>query len=569
MHDIDQELELMLQGKFDEGWKICEKLQAIGPDEITDPRGQKNPEMWVRHNFNRGWFLLQQGKYQEGSQLLESGRYLNTYGSPPLRTNAPIYNPNEHDIKGKSIIVNSEGGFGDEIIHARFATSFKKLGAAKVYLTASPELISVFSRIEGVDGVITKAQTNTVAHDYWAPGFSSGWLCGHTFETLPGKPYLTALPMSIELWKQIIRTDKKKIGIRWSGNPRFEHQQFRRFPPEFMINLTKYTDLQVYSFQRDHNVVEIPSNIVDLQHLLISWEDTLAALSLMDVVITSCTSIAHAAAALGKETWVVVPLLPYHVWAYKANESTKNPYYDAATIYRQQEPGKWNTTFQRLYADLEQKFQLPHVELPNCDKEVKKLNMGCGFQHHEGFLNVDKFLGCSPNQVVDFDVYPWPWENETFDHIIAKDILEHIGSSPKDFVDIIKEMYRISKNGAIWEIVVPHWRCDNAINDPTHVRLITRAMFEMFNAKSCKEYVEQGQADTPLALINNVDVEVCEARFDYVPYWIERVRTGKMTEEELTISLNTLNNVAQSMRLLVQVHKPERFTLKDVKWQTG
>jgi len=428
-----------------------------------------------------------------------------------------------------------------------------------------PQKLAVFSRIEGVDRVITRAQTNTVAHDYWAPGFSCGWLSGHTIETLPGKPYLTPIPMSIDMWKNIIKSDKKKVGIRWSGNPKFEHQQFRKFPPELMVNLAQHEELQIYSFQRDHNVVALSSNIIDLQHLMISWEDTLAAISLMDIVITSCTSVAHIAAALGKETWVVVPILPYHIWAFDAPQSTKSPYYDTATVYRQQEPSKWNGTFQKLYADLEQKFQLTHIELPNCDRDIKKLNMGCGFKHHEGFLNVDKFPGCKPDQVVDFDVYPWPWEDNTFDHIVAKDILEHLGRSPTDLVDILKEMYRISKHGAIWEVIVPHWRCDNAISDPTHVRLVTRATFEMFNAKSCKEYVEQGQADTPLAFINNVDIEVCETKFEYVAFWTEQVKAGKMTEEQLTFALNTQNNVAHSMRLLIQVHKPSRFTLESIK----
>jgi len=320
MHPIDEELKLMLEGRFSEAWAISEKLEAQGPDGIQDNEGNHNPEMWTRHSFNRGWFLLQQGRYQEGCQLLENGRYLNVYGSGFLKTGAPLWNAQEHDPQGKTIILSLEGGLGDEIIHARYAPQFKERGFARVYIAASPELKSVFERLPGVDGVIQRDEAHTVSHDYWLPGFSAGWVLGNDFSSITRDSYLTVNPTSSQVWESLVKSDKIKVGIRWAGNPKFEHQQFRLFPPQFLTTLNRYKELQVYSFQRDHHTVQLDDNIVDLQHFLISWEDTLAALSKMDLVITSCTSIAHAAAALGKPTWVVVPILPYHTWAWAAPE---------------------------------------------------------------------------------------------------------------------------------------------------------------------------------------------------------------------------------------------------------
>jgi hypothetical protein len=120
-HPIDRQLALMLKGEFVEARKISDELEALGPNGIPGPDGKlNNPEMWVRHSFNRGWFLLNEGKYKEGCERLEFGRHINVYGSPPLRTNAPIFNPSEHSMEGKSVILSLEGGYGDEIIHARF-----------------------------------------------------------------------------------------------------------------------------------------------------------------------------------------------------------------------------------------------------------------------------------------------------------------------------------------------------------------------------------------------------------------------------------------------------------------
>ena len=236
MHPIDLQLNEMLHGNFEEGWKISEKLQSLGEDKIPDKTGNPNPEMWLRHSFNRGWFLLQQGKYQEGSQLLESGRFLNVYGSGKLNTDKPLWN-GQDSLEGKTIIISMEGGYGDEIIHARFATSFARRGA-EVLIACDPSLHSVFERIPGVKRCITRAQPQEFHHDYWLPGFSCGWVLGYEYDTLPNDPYIFSKPESVQIWKNLIKDEKPKIGIRWSGNPKFEHQQFRLFDAKYLTDLS-------------------------------------------------------------------------------------------------------------------------------------------------------------------------------------------------------------------------------------------------------------------------------------------------------------------------------------------
>ena len=354
MHDIDVMLDHSLHGRFKESREISDKLEALGPDRILDIHGKNTNDIWIRHCFNRGWFLLQDGDYQKGSQLLDAGRMIDVYGNGKLFTQAPIFNPNTDDIAGKGIIISLEGGFGDEIIFARFAASYKKMGASKVYLACAPELKSLFSRIPLVDDVILRNEAHTVAHDYWVPGFSSGWIAGHTFEDLPSDPYIFPLEESVKVWKSFIKSDKIKVGIRWAGNPKFEHQQFRRFPENFITNLTKYEELQLYSLQRDNNLLELPEGVIDLQHMLLSWEDTVAAIANLDIVITSCTSIAHLSAAMGKETWIIVPILPYHTWTFNAPDSTTTPYYKTVRLFRHEEYKKWNDAWQSLYAALEE-----------------------------------------------------------------------------------------------------------------------------------------------------------------------------------------------------------------------
>ena len=357
-HPIDKQLNYMLHGNFSKGWAISEKLQQETPDDS-------------RHLFNRGWFLLNQGKFQEGYQSLEAGRYLNTYGSGHIGTQKPIWNPAEMDLEGKRVILALEGGYGDELINVRFATPLAELGAT-VIVRASEAIHCLVKRVEGVSEVVTPYQVRDVHHDCWIPGFSAGWLLGYDFTTLINTPYLTPHPLSVEIWKNVIKTDKLKVGIRWSGNPEFEHQQFRKFPVEPLLDLSKNKKVQLYSLQRDNDLRELPSDIGDLQHLLISWEDTAAAIANMDLVISSCTAIAHLAAAMGKPTWILVPILPYHTWAYQAPESRTSPWYgDNVRLFRQTKYESWDKSFSMLRKEFRALSAVPE-EVVNLDDLIVK-----------------------------------------------------------------------------------------------------------------------------------------------------------------------------------------------------
>ena len=559
---MNEMLILQYQGKHKEAKALSEKMEMIGPKKLLDSSGKNTQDIWLRHTYNRGWFLAWEGKYKEAGEALESGRIIETYGSPRLQTDAPIYNPNEHDIKGKSIIISLEGGYGDEIIHSRWATSYKNLGAKHVYLAAAPEFIDIFSRIEGVDKVILRTAADTVEHDYWIPAFSAGYVAGHDFDNFPNEPYLSPSPEYVNKWKSIINSEKIKVGIRWAGSPLFEQQNYRVFPEKFLLNLSNYSELQIYSLQRDDNLIELPNEIIDLNEQLVDWEDTMAAIENLDIVITACTSVAHMAAAMGKETWIITPVLCYHTWAYKTPENRGSPYYKNIRLFRQKIAGQWKPPFELLYKEIEEKFNLKHIEHDTEIKKYKRLNMGCGFKKIENFVNVDIDPLVEPDLLVDFNKFPWPFEDNEFDHIIAKDILEHLGNNPADIIPVLKEMNRISSNYAIWEVQCPHWRCDNAINDPDHKRSVTLEMFKMFNQPISLDKIKTGFSDSLLAFQHDIDIETVHYDFHFTDSFKEEMTKRRMNNQQIDYALNTYNNIASSVVYILQVYKPGRINKK-------
>lgn len=195
----------------------------------------------------------------------------------------------------------------------------------------------------------------------------------------------------------------------------------------------------------------------------------------------------------------------------------------------------------------------------NMTPEHKKLNMGCGFKKLNDHWNVDVEPKCNPDQVLDFEVTPWPYEDDFFEKITADNILEHLGQNPKVFTNIIKEMYRVSKDGAEWYINIPHHRCDLYWDDYTHVRVLTPKTFKMFDQKVNLESIERNLSDSTFGFYHDVDLEVYDVTYNMVNYWINQQQEGMIGPKQLDINLNTMANVAESVNIFIRVHKPGRF----------
>ena len=115
---------------------------------------------------------------------------------------------------------------------------------------------------------------------------------------------------------------------------------------------------------------------------------------------------------------------------------------------------------------------------------MKKLNLGCGNDIREGWINLDIASLEGVDIVHDLNILPLPFENEEFDYIICYDILEHIF----DYIPLLKELHRIVKKDAIIEIKVPHYTYSRAYVDPTHIRYFAMELFYFFVKGSSRAY---------------------------------------------------------------------------------
>lgn len=339
---LDLAVTICTLGDFEQALDIIEGINI----DTLDETHSKIVE------FNKGWHYIRLGNFRKGIDCLHIGREINVWGSDARKYPKPRWDGITRP--GATILIVGEGGIGDEIINARFSETIQQRGMNCV-MSSCHNNVSMLSSVKTLDKVFKNSEIDNEKWDFWAPCMDLPYILKIDSTDIPSKPYISAKPEYIEKWKKRINSNKFKIGIRWMGNPRYELELHRTIPLSLFEQLMS-DDVQLYSIQKDDGVctIHLPRDIDDISNELENWDDTMGAMMNMDLIITSCTSVAHVAAALGVETWVVVPLLPYYTWADMKRESY---WYDSASIYRQKEWRKWEAPFIEIKQDLTKKLE--------------------------------------------------------------------------------------------------------------------------------------------------------------------------------------------------------------------
>jgi ADP-heptose:LPS heptosyltransferase len=77
--------------------------------------------------------------------------------------------------------------------------------------------------------------------------------------------------------------------------------------------------------------------------------DTAAVMESLDLIVTSDTSIAHLAGALGRPTWVALKNVPDWRWLLDRDDS---PWYPTLRLFRQETSGDWTSVLANMEREL-------------------------------------------------------------------------------------------------------------------------------------------------------------------------------------------------------------------------
>ena len=323
---------LFLVGKRDEAESIL-KYQLKNPKNTLKIKNEIE--------FNLGTYELYRDNLQEGlKKFLIGGRKINLWKKPQL----PFKYWNGEEIANKTLVVRAEAGIGDEIINVRFMRHLEEKNINPIWYTDNEEMCKIFNR----NGYKSINSIKNLIHNniYWCHSMDLPILLNLKQEDLWKGPYLKC---DNNLKSSIRKTDKLKIGLRWQGNPEYANDLHRSIPLKQIMSSLQNLDADFYSLQRDTGLEELEdfTEIVPLhKNSLKTFEQTMREIDDLDIVISSCTSIVHAAASMGKKVFVLTPMSSYYLWCHSTKQS---PWYgDNVTVLRQTKPRYWDEPLKEL-----------------------------------------------------------------------------------------------------------------------------------------------------------------------------------------------------------------------------
>ena len=298
-------------------------------------------------NFNLGTYDLENGEFLKGlNGFLLKGKSLNLTSNVKL----PFKFWNGGCYPGKTLVVYQDcGGIGDEMLLIRFMDDLKEFGFEPIYLTTRKDLHSIFNRcgyktVMNLDGIPKDAMWTYYMH---TPIYLES-----SPESVIRSNYLFPSEESRDKWSFVKQSEKMKIGVRWQGNTKNERDLHRKVPlDDIMVMLHELydeQDVEYYSLQIGDGEEETSNypELIDVSDKIKSYDDTLALLENLDLVVTSCTSVLHASAIVGTKTIGLIPISAYFTWVSPVTEGRhKNSsiwYYDNLKIFKQITPKSWN-----------------------------------------------------------------------------------------------------------------------------------------------------------------------------------------------------------------------------------
>ena len=264
----------------------------------------------------------------------------------------------QESIKGKLILLHSEGGLGDTLHFCRYASQVAALGAT-VYLEVQAPLLDLLTNLEGVSQLIALGSV-LPPFDYHCPLMSLPLAFKTTLKTIPADSrYLHSDQSMVMRWRSLLQEEGGPcIGLVWSGNPNNAIDSRRSIPlADWVAHLPvefRYFCLQKDVREDDRKVLRSSPFIHSFNDGSLDFPNTAALCDCMDIVISVDTSVAHLSAALGRRTWILLPNLPDWRWLRDREDS---PWYPSAKLYRQTKAGDWNDVFARIASDLRREFR--------------------------------------------------------------------------------------------------------------------------------------------------------------------------------------------------------------------
>jgi tetratricopeptide (TPR) repeat protein len=301
--------------------------------------------------FALAFLYLTLGDFARGLPLYEARFEVPALGNPARHFSAPRWNGTE-PLAGKTLLVHAEQGLGDVIQFCRYLPLLAAQGASVVF-EVMPSLKALLRTLPAAIRLVGRGEPLPPV-DYYCPLLSLPLAFDTRLDTIPAQvPYLAAEQPRTASWMQRLGAlPGLRVGIAWQGNLAVERliwARGRSIPLAALEPLAQLPGVSLVSLQKGPGLeqlrnVPFADQIIDLSADLdrgpYSFLDTAAVMAGLDLVISSDTSIAHLAGALGRPVWTVLAASPEWRWGLERSDC---PWYPSMRLFRQTVDGDWNT----------------------------------------------------------------------------------------------------------------------------------------------------------------------------------------------------------------------------------
>ena len=290
-------------------------------------------------DFDTGW-----KEYEWRWKTAAFARHRRPFRAPPWLGDEPV--------AGKTILLHAEQGFGDTIQFVRYAPLLASRGA-KVICEVQPELQPLLSQLSDVTVIASGGMRP--AFDLHTPLLSLPLAFKTQAGTIPNAlPYLAAPAERVADWRERLPPGRPRAGFVWSGSSTHKNDANRSIALARLAPLFENPPLQCLSLQTelrdaDRDTLRGLPNLVHLGDDIRDFADTAAIISLLDVVVSVDTAVAHLAGALGKPVVILLPFAADFRWMRDRDDT---PWYPTAKLMRQPAFGDWDSVIVRLRDEL-------------------------------------------------------------------------------------------------------------------------------------------------------------------------------------------------------------------------
>ena len=304
-------------------------------------------------HFNQAISLLTIGDFRRGFEKYE-WRWRRT-GMPAQRRSysRPLW-LGEYPLRGRTILLHAEQGLGDTIQFARYIGLLARAGA-RVVLEVQPQLKASLGQIEGVAAVVARGEP-LPPFDVHCPLGSLPLAFKTEPATIPSTgSYLAANDAHIDKWRPRLEAlARPRVAVAWSGNPEHMNDRNRsialpRLAPLWSASTARFVAIQRDLRSGDAELLAQEPRVTQIGTGLDDFADTAAVFTLIDLVITVDTSVAHLAGAMGRPVWILLPFSPDWRWTLAGESSA---WYPTARLFRQPSLGDWDSVIERLRGEL-------------------------------------------------------------------------------------------------------------------------------------------------------------------------------------------------------------------------